>query len=91
MIQLYPANSGGQPELLSDGVWQVVLAANGGKTSARLTFAGEPGPGEEFIANVELLVSGACEFFQIGTKFVVWENGTKGIGVVDALTPWGAP
>jgi hypothetical protein len=84
-IQLYPSNAGGPSKALPREEWQVVLAVAGGKSPAQLTFTGKPAPGEKFVARMELLSTDAAKFFQVGTKFVIWDNGTKGSGVVETL------
>lgn len=85
-IQLYPRNSGGRSEALTGGEWQVLLAFPGQKASARLTFIGEPVPGEKFVATIHLLETESTISIPAGTKFIVWDGGTRGTGIVEAMT-----
>ena len=85
-IYLLPAEAGGRQGPLVSGEWRTVLGINNEHWSARLTFAGQPGPGETFRAGVQLLVpEQALQYFTIGAEFTVWEGGTKGTGRVASL------
>ena len=54
-IHLLATEEGGRQGPLISGEWRTVLEVNGEHWSARLTFVGEPSPGESFLANVEFL------------------------------------
>lgn len=85
-IQLYPRNSGGRSEALTGGEWQVLLAFPGQKAHARLMFTGEPFPGEKFVATIHLLETESMISTPAGTRFIVWDGGTRGTGIVEAAT-----
>jgi hypothetical protein len=81
-IDLLTTEAGGRAGPLVSGEWRTVLSVNGGNWSARLTFSGEPVPGDTFRATVQLLMPHAAQHFPIGVEFTVWEGGTKGVGRV---------
>ena len=82
-IQLLATEAGGRSGPLLSGEWRTVLGINGEHWSARLTFSGQPAPGQSFTAGVTLLRPDiALEFFFPGAEFTVWEGGTKGTGRV---------
>jgi hypothetical protein len=85
-IYLLPTEDGGRKASLVSGVWRTVLGINNEHWSARLTFAGQPAPGETFNASVQLLYpEQALPHFVVGAEFTVWEGGTKGTGRVVSL------
>ena len=85
-IYLLPTEAGGRQGPLVSGEWRTVLGINNEHWSARLTFAGQPAPGETFYAGVQLLVpESALPYFSLGAEFTVWEGGTKGSGRVVSL------
>ena len=85
-IQLLPTEAGGRKGQLPSGEWRTVLGINNELWSARLTFSGQPAPGQSFVAQVQLLLPDlARPFFQVGAEFTVWEGGTKGVGQVVGL------
>ncbi|MCW2294594.1 hypothetical protein M2262_004644 [Pseudomonas sp. BIGb0408] len=82
-IYLLPADVGGRQWPLVSGEWRTVLSINKEHWSARLTFEGQPAPGETFYAVVQLLLpEQALSYFAVGAEFTVWEGGTKGTGRV---------
>lgn len=82
-IYLLPPDVGGRQGPLVSGEWRTVLSINNEYWSARITFAGQPAPGETFCAAVQLLVSEqALSYFAVGAEFTIWEGGTKGNGWV---------
>jgi hypothetical protein len=81
-IRLLPTESGGRTGSLLHGEWRTVLGINNEHWSARLFFSGNPLPGENFSATVQLLVPEATQYFPVGAEFTVWEGGTKGTGRV---------
>jgi hypothetical protein len=86
-IHLPATETGGRKGPLLSGEWRTVLGVNNGHWSARITFAGQPSPGQSFTAGVELLRPDvALEFFTLGAEFTVWEGGTKGTGRVVSVT-----
>ena len=85
-LYLLPTEAGGRQGPLVSGVWRTMLGINGEHWSARLTFAGQPAPGETFHSGVQLLVPEvALSYFAVGVEFTVWEGGTKGTGRVVSL------
>jgi hypothetical protein len=85
-IHLLATEVGGRKDPLLSGEWRTVLGMNGEHWSARLTFSGQPGPGQSFTAGVTLLRPDvALEFFILGAEFTVWEGCTKGTGRVVAV------
>lgn len=85
-IHLLPTESGGCKGPLVSGEWRTVLGINNEHWSARLTFSGQPAPGETFAAAVQLLMSEtALPFFPLGAELTVWEGGTKGTGRVTSV------
>jgi hypothetical protein len=86
-IDLLPTAEGGRAGALLSGEWRTVLCVNDQHWSARLSFAGRPGPGETFVAEVELLMPAeAIRLFPAGAEFTVWEGGIKGTGRVLSST-----
>ena len=82
-IHLVPTEARGRKHPLVGSEWRTVLGINKEHWSARLTFSGQPAPGETFRAGVQLLYpEKALQYFTIGAEFTVWEGGTKGIGRV---------
>ena len=82
-IRLLPTEAGGRKGRLLSGEWRTVLGINDEHWSARLSFSGEPSPGETFVADIQLLYPDkALQFFAVGAEFTVWEGGTKGTGRV---------
>jgi hypothetical protein len=85
-IRLLTTEAGGRSGPLLSGEWRTVLGINNEYWSARLTFSGQPLPGEAFSADVELLRPDvALSFFPVGAEFTVWEGGTKGMGRVGSV------
>ena len=66
----------------SDSEWRTIVGINGEQWLARLTFTGNPAPGDTFPASVQLLIPSAAQHFSIGAEFSVWESGMKGSGRV---------
>lgn len=87
-IQLLPTEAGERTRALVSGEWRTVLGINNEHWSARLTFSGEPTPGESLVSQVQLLLPElALQYFTVGADFTVWEGGTKGVGkVISAAT-----
>jgi hypothetical protein len=82
-IKLLSTSEGGRKGPLIRGEWRTVLGINGDHWSARLTFEGEPAPGDAFRAQVALLhPDQALRFFQVGSEFMVSDGGTKATGLV---------
>jgi len=81
-IHLLHTQAGGRASPLVSGEWRTVLGINDEHWSARLTFPGNPSPGDAFQASVQLLVPDAAQYFPVGANFTVWEGGTKGTGRV---------
>jgi hypothetical protein len=85
-IYLLPTEAGGRKGPLGSGEWRTVLGINDELWSARLTFMGQPQPGDAFQAGVQLLFpEPALPYFTVGSEFTVWEGGTKGTGRVVSL------
>ena len=85
-IYLLPTEAGGRQGALVSGEWRTVLGISNEHWSVRLTFAGQPQPGETFHAGVQLLFpEQALPYFTVGSEFTVWEGGTKGSGRVVSL------
>lgn len=85
-IHLLPTEAGGRQQPLVSGEWRTILRINNEHWSARLTFAGQPLPGDAFRARVQLLFpEKALQYFTIGAEFTIWEGGTKGAGRVASL------
>jgi hypothetical protein len=82
-LHLLSSADGGRHGALPSNQWRTVLRVGGGNWSARLTFVGQPAPGDTFTADIEFLTprEALCHF-PVGAKFEVWEGGVKASGVV---------
>lgn len=80
-IHLFPDQIQNRSDGL-DGEWRTILGIDGEQWLARLSFTGNPMPGDTFPASVQLLISSAAQHFSIGVEFSVWEAGMKGAGRV---------
>ena len=80
-IYLFPTEAGGRQQPLRGGEWRTILGINNEHWSARLTFAGQPLPGDTFRAGVQLLFpEKALQYFAIGAESLSGKAAPKALG-----------